>query len=108
MSSDKIKILEFRMDDDGPSLPGPTGDRAMKIIDFDHDSDDSRKRVATAKDVGHIKIVEFGNDPKTGKIRLPEKTDRRVGPVKIKEFNKEPEAQKSIGRTPKLKIMEFD
>lgn len=108
MNRDKIKILEFGLDDDGPSRRRPTGDGAMKIIEFDKTPDDSRKRVATAKDVGHIKIVEFGNEPEPRKIRMSEKIERRVGPMKIKEFDKEAAARESIAGTPKIKIVEFD
>ncbi len=108
MSRDKIKIIEFGMDDDRPSLPNSTGGGAMKIIEIDNDPGDSRKWVATARDIGHIKIVEFDNDPETEKTPVPEKTKKRVGPLKIKEFDKEPETRESMGGAPKIKIMEFD
>ncbi len=108
MSRDEIKIIEFGMDDDRPSLPNATGGGAMKIIELDKDPGDSRKRVATAGDIGHIKIVEFDNDPETEKTPVPESTKNRIGPLKIKEFGKEPETRESIGGAPKIKIVEFD
>ncbi len=108
VSRDKIKIIEFGMDDDRPSLPNATGGGAMKIVELDKDPGDSRKRVATARDIGHIKIVEFDNDPETEKTPVPEETKKRIGPLKIKEFDKEPETRESIGDAPKIKIMEFD
>ncbi len=108
MIRDKIKIIEFGMDDDRPSLTKPTGGGAMKIIEFDNDPDDSRKRVATAGDVGHIKIIEFDDDPNTKKPPVAEKIEKRVGPVKIKEFAEDLEAREPIGGAPKIKIMEFD
>lgn len=108
MSRDEIKIIEFGMDDDRPSLPNSTGGGTMKIVEFGNDPGDSRKRVAVARDVGHIKIIEFDNDPETEKAPEPEKTKKRIGPLKIKEFGKEPETRESTGGAPKIKIMEFD
>jgi hypothetical protein len=110
VSRDKIKIIEFGMEDDGPSPADSAGGAAMRIIEFDNDPQESQTRVATAKDVGHIKIVEFDDDSKTKKAPMPEKPRKPVGPVKIKEFDKEEEAETrgpGFG-APKIKIMEFD
>lgn len=108
MSRDKIKVIEFGMDDDRRSLPKSTAHGAMKIIEFDNEPDDGGKRVATARDVRDIKIIEFDGDPEVRKSPVPQKTGRRVGPVKIKEFAEDGEDRKTIGGTPNIKILEFD
>ena len=118
MTGDKIKIIEFGMGDDDTSAGGSTGgtrDKGMKIIEFDNARDDERKPVATAVDVGSIKIVEFDDDagPEKAKPKPAPAAERPrspVGPIKIKEFDKEEEAEaRSRGSgSPKMKIMEFD
>ncbi len=110
MSRDKIKIVEFGVDDDGPSPPAASGDRGMKIIEFDNEPGDGGKRVATAKDVGQIKIIEFDDEPRDKKASPPEPPRQTVGAIKIKEFGKEAEAEArepSSGER-KIKIVEFD
>ncbi len=98
MNRDRIKIVEFDMDDEKSTAPATPG--------------------ATAKDIGPIKIIEFDDDATPAKFREPEvgpeaprksKAPRRtVGPIKIIEFDKEQDAYETVGGAPKIKIMEFD
>lgn len=110
MNRGKIKIIEFGMDDDDPSPKDVSGGGGLKIIEFDNEPQESPKRVATAKDVGHIKIIEFDDDRTAKRAPPPERPRRAVGPVKIREFDKEdePEGRGSIGVGAKIKIVEFD
>jgi hypothetical protein len=112
VSRDKIKIIEFGMDQDSPSPTGASGSGLVKIKEFGDDRAEARTRAATAKDIGPIKIIEFDDGPQTRKPKPqaapPAKAGKRVGPVKIKAFDEEREAEVSIGGAPKIKIMEFD
>jgi len=103
-----MKILEFGADGDSASPASPDAGKAMKILEFGKDQEDSQKTVATAKDVGHIKIVEFDDDLKAQKVPVADKPRKAVGAVKIKEFDKETEARGPGDAAPKIKIMEFD
>lgn len=116
MSRDKIKIIEFGMDDGSPP-PAETGG-GVKVVEYGDDRGGGRKRVATAADVGRIKIVEFDDDREAGNTPPPERpappapaarpAKRTVGPVKIRDFDKESEDRKTPGGGPRIKIMEFD
>lgn len=118
MDRDKMKIIDFGMDESRPprgtSATGASSGPAMKIVDFDGDSGHDRKhRVNT----GHVKIVEFNDDepearlenrPATAEKRPAPKV--RLGPIKIREFGREEETRPRYtkGKAPQIKIMEFD
>ena len=108
MSRDKIKIVEFGLDDAPPAGSKPDDARAMKILEFDSDDRDERPTVATGKDVGPIKIVEFDDDLSSPqkKANGPPQAARR--PINIKEFDQEKERTVAPGGGPKMKIVEFD
>ena len=118
MNRDHIKIVEFDMDGEKSPAPATPGAAAMNIVETDNDQKDHRPRVATAKDIGPIKIIEFDDDAPPAKSRAPEAgpeaprksraPGRTVGPIKIIEFDKEQDAYETVGGAPKIKIMEFD
>jgi hypothetical protein len=109
MGRDDIKIIEFDQDDDGAPASRSTTDKGMKIVEFDKDRREEPKAVATARDIGHIKIVEFGDDEPTRRPAQPSAARPVVKPVKIKDFGAEAEDQpRSSGASPKIKIKAFD
>ncbi len=116
MGRDGIKIVEFDGDDDRSPAGRPSEKSGMKIVEFDNDRKDGRKTVATAQDIGHIKIVEFDDDPPPGSSRpsgqsgSPEPPRPAARAIKIRDFGAESEAgrQNETGKGPKIKVMEFD
>lgn len=111
VSRDKMKILEFGTDEEIPPPPGARDDNAMKIVEFDGAPGEGQQKVATAKDIGQIKILEFGDENKVAKPKAAPLADRprkSVGAVKIKEFGEETEGEEPSSAESKIKIMEFD
>ncbi len=108
MNRDDIKIVEFGMDDEPRAKSRPAESEAMKIVEFDDAREDHRQKVVTGADVGHIKIVEFDNDPPKAQPKTTENPRAAVGPVKIVEFDEDSEAIGTAGGAPRIKIMEFD
>ena len=108
MSRDNIKIIEFGMDDDPRPASRSPDSGTRKIIEFDNDREDNRQRFMSGKNVGHIKIIEFDDEPPKKQPKEPEKPKATVGPVKIIEFDKESETLENTGGIAKIKIIEFD
>ena len=113
VNRDKIKIVEFGMDDDAAPSPRSSGGKDIRIIKFDDDKTDDRQQIATAESIGHIKIIEFEDERGRGSAKaatLPKPPRKALPPVKIKEFDKdEDNARRTKGAGfSKIKIMEFD
>jgi len=111
MDRNKIKIIEFGMDDDeGAEANTSSEAREMKIIEFDNDPPEPGNRVASAVDVKNIKIIEFDDDRKTGSTPSPRIRTEPAAAMKIKEFDKDAtaDAQERAGGRAKIKIVEFD
>ena len=135
MGRDGIKIVEFDRDDDLSRAARPNEKKGIKIIEFDNDRDDSRegsrKTVATARDIGPIKIVEFDDDGPSGPSgasgpsSAPETPRPAARAIKIRDFGEEAEAGRRSGTSnepkfagsniagskiagSKIKVMEFD
>lgn len=113
MGRDGIKIVEFDGDED--RLPdGRPGEKSgIRIVEFDNDREDGRRTVATAQDIGRIKIVEFDDDGPAAPSRrseAPEPQRPAARAIKIRDFGAEAESarQDASGTGPKIKIMEFD
>ena len=114
MGRDGIKIVEFDQDGDGTPVARSGEGRGMKIIEFDADRADERKPVATAQGLGPIKIVEFDDDPPSGRPSVrpssPATPRAAAKPIKIRDFGAEAESARKgdTGGKRAIKIMEFD
>ena len=108
MNRDKIKIIEFGMDEDTRPSEVSNDPESMKIVEFGKDREDSRPKVATGKDVRDIKIVEFDNDRSKAAPTISQQPKASVRPVKIVEFDENGEATSNKSGKPGMKILEFD
>ncbi len=112
MGRNGIKIIEFDQDDTLPQAERSGSAKGMKIVEFDDDVRDQAKVVATAKDIGHIKIVEFDDAPPVKRSSATNTPKTFIKPIKIRDFGTESEAkskmQSGSSAEQKIKIMEFD
>ncbi len=116
MDRDKIKIVEFGMDDESRPKSRLAESETMKVVEFGDEWEDGRQRPVTGNDVGHIKIVESRGGPPAESHGVPPKAQPKktgkmkamAGQMKIVEFDQESEETGSLGRNSKIKIIEFD
>lgn len=107
MSRDDIKIIEFGMEDE-PQPKRHTAEPGIKIVEFDNDLRQASPHVVTGNDVGHIKIIEFGDDAAKSPPSKASNPKRAARAIKIVEFDDEPTTATAPHAAPKIKIMEFD
>ena len=110
MGRDGIKIVEFDQDGDRLRSARSKENKGMKIVEFDNDPAEGAGHVATAQNIGPIKIMEFDDDRPAAKPSSsgPQRTVAK--PIKIRDFGAEEETGRKGGtrKDPNIKIMEFD